>query len=217
MPCLGWRRVRSTIGAVSDPHHRYRILDGKSPDLAPSTDLDVAVQLLEAAEVGEFDMERARVLDLMEDHDDIAVRTCRPGHLTGSAFVVDPTRGATLMMFHKKLQKWLQPGGHADGDTNLANVALREASEETGIDDLWVVVPAIDVDIHRVDPPSEDAHLHLDVRFLVIAPPGATPKGNHESEALRWVTEADFEKYAADPGSSRMAARGFKLAHDLIG
>lgn len=195
----------------------HRILDAKSPDLVESTDRAVAEALLQAADVGEFDMERARVLDLLEDHEDIAMRTCRPGHLTGSAFIVDPMRSTTLLMFHTKLQKWLQPGGHADGDTNLANVALREATEETGIEELWVVVPAIDVDIHRVDPPNEDAHLHLDVRFLVIAPPGAVPVGNHESEELRWVRSEDFDKYAADPGSSRMAERGFKLAAQLVG
>ena len=140
----------------------------------------------------------------------------RPGHLTGSAFVVDPVFGRALLMFHTKLQKWLQPGGHADGDTNLANVALREATEETGIEGLFVVVPAIDVDIHRVDPPNEDAHLHLDVRFLVIAPPSAKPVGNHESQDLRWVDEADFADYSNEPGTLRMAQRGFTLARELL-
>lgn len=159
-----------------------------------------------------MDMERARVLDLIEDHDDIAVRTCRPGHLTGSAFVIDPLTGRALLLFHKKLQRWLQPGGHADGDTNLANVALREAMEETGIDDLMVVIPAIDVDVHRVDPPKEDAHLHLDVRFLVLAPPGSLAISNHESEDIRWVERDDLAKYDLDEGTVRMADRAFALA-----
>lgn len=194
----------------------FRILDGASPDLAESNDLELAREYLDLAAVDDMDMERARVLDLIEDHDDIAVRTCRPGHLTGSAFVVDPVFDRALLMFHTKLQKWLQPGGHADGDTNLANVALREATEETGIEGLFVVVPAIDVDIHRVDPPKEDAHLHLDVRFLVIAPPGAKPVGNHESQELRWVDEADFADYADEPGTMRMAQRGFALARELL-
>lgn len=211
-----WRRRPphpTYIGPVAD----FRILDGASPDLFVSDDVDVARSLLANAAVDEMDMERARVLDLIDDHADIADRTCRPGHLTGSAFVVDPVFGRTLMLFHTKLQIWVQPGGHADGDTNLANVALREATEETGIEGLFVVVPAIDVDIHRVDPPKEDAHLHLDVRFLVVAPPGATPVGNHESEQLRWVDEADFDQYAADEGSKRMARRGFDLARLIAG
>jgi 8-oxo-dGTP pyrophosphatase MutT (NUDIX family) len=180
-----------------------------------SVDRSLAKRLVQAA-VGEgFDHDRQRILGLIDEHEDIAVRTCRPGHLTGSAFVVDPSRMTCLMLFHTKLQRWLQPGGHADGDTNLAHVALREAEEETGIDGLRVVTPAIDVDIHRVDPPKEDAHLHLDVRYLVIAPAGSEPVGNHESQALRWVTEAELVDFHVDEGLRRMANAGFEAAANL--
>lgn len=180
-----------------------------------STDRSVARAALRSASGSGFDGDRRRILQLVDQHEDIAVRTCRPGHLTGSAFVVDTSRDACLLMFHTKLQMWLQPGGHADGDTNLARVALAEATEETGIDGLQVVTPAIDVDIHRVNPPNEDPHLHLDVRFLVLAPPGAHASGNHESQELRWVSEHDLAEFAVDAGTVRMATAGFRLARAL--
>ena len=190
-------------------------LAADSVALVTSDDRGVARQLLHEAIGAGFDLDRQQILDLIDEHADIAVRTCRPGHLTGSAFVVDSSRMMCLLLFHTKLQRWLQPGGHADGDTNLAHVALREAEEETGISGLRVVIPAIDVDIHRVDPPKEDAHLHLDVRYLVIAPAGSEPEGNHESQALRWVTEAELLDFDVDDGLRRMAKAGFEVAANL--
>lgn len=190
-------------------------LAADSVALVTSDDRGVARQLLHEAIGAGFDLDRQQILDLIDEHADIAVRTCRPGHLTGSAFVVDSSRMTCLLLFHTKLQRWLQPGGHADGDTNLAHVALREAEEETGISGLRVVIPAIDVDIHLVDPPKEDAHLHLDVRYLVIAPAGSEPEGNHESQALRWVTEAELLDFDVDDGLRRMAKAGFEVAANL--
>ncbi|MCB0964759.1 MAG: NUDIX domain-containing protein, partial [Acidimicrobiales bacterium] len=125
----------------------------------------------------------------------------------------------TLLMLHRKLGRWFQPGGHADGDANLAGVALREATEETGIDGLEVVVPAIDVDVHRVEPPGEQPHLHLDTRFLVLAPAGATEEGNEESRALRWVGLEDLDDLdpPIDPGTRRLVARGLAVAREVAG
>src|SRR5262249_13232578 len=107
---------------------------------------------------------------------------------------------------------WLQPGGHADGDANLALVAWREATEETGIDGLTVSAAPIDVDIHEVRFPDADPHLHLDVRFLVVAPPDAMPDGNHESEALRWVRVDELDGLDADESLCRLARKGLEVA-----
>ena len=155
--------------------------------------------------------ERDRILALLEHHPDALDRRCRPGHLTGSALVVEPVHYRFLVLYHRKLQRWLQPGGHADGDSDLARGALREATEETGIEGLRVAEPAIDLDIHVVDPPGEDAHQHHDVRFLVIAPSGAVARGNSESEALRWITMGELDAIGADCGMFRLARRGTEL------
>jgi len=159
--------------------------------------------------------EQKRILALLADHPDALERSCRPGHLTGSALVIDPADHRILVLYHSKLQRWLQPGGHADGDSDLARVALREAVEETGIDDLQLVEPAIDLDIHRVDPPGESSHEHYDVRFLVIAPVGSEPVGNHESTALRWIFSNELASIDADSSLCRLAARGLALVSCL--
>jgi 8-oxo-dGTP pyrophosphatase MutT (NUDIX family) len=184
------------------------------PRLIPSTDLDVARAQIEAAtgvDPGQATVRR-RMLDFLDDHADAAERTCAAGHLTGSALVVDGSGPRVLVLFHRKARRWLQPGGHADGDTNLARVALRESTEESGIDGLRVALPAIDLDIHEVDFGPEPAHLHLDVRFLVIAPDGAVPAINDESEDAAWVALDELAARAdGDAGIVRMANRGVEL------
>lgn len=177
--------------------------------LAPSHHLSVARAAVTGARAGGPDHEvaRARILAFVDRHPDALLRSCAEGHLTGSALIVDPSTRHVLLLFHAKVQRWLQPGGHADGDGELAHVALREAEEETGIAGLSVVTPAIDLDVHvfRNAAGTEPDHLHLDVRHLVLAPPGAEPTGNHESEAMAWVAVEDLDHYEVDEGTKRMA------------
>jgi 8-oxo-dGTP pyrophosphatase MutT (NUDIX family) len=198
----------------------HRILDADDPALAPSDDLGLALAQLRAADVAGPDASRHRdeVVAFVLANADAAHRTNAAGHLTGSALVVDAGAQRTLLLLHRKLGRWFQPGGHADGDANLAAVALKEATEETGLAGLQVVVPAIDVDVHEVRPPAEAPHLHLDVRHLVLAPPDAIETGNEESLALRWVSEDELEDLdpPVDEGTRRLVRRGLAVARSLL-
>ena len=159
---------------------------------------------------------KRRLLDFAARHPDALHRSCLAGHLTASAWVVshDVTKG--LVLLHRKIGRWLQPGGHADGDGALAGVALREATEETGIDGLEVRIEPVDIDVHLFvnRKRTEPDHLHFDVRFLVRAPQGAAASRNHESEALRWIEQRQLDEpeLALDTSTRRLARYGFDLA-----
>ena len=98
--------------------------------LAPAVgDLSEAVsQLNDALLAGDSQLDTQRkTLEFCDNHDDALYRSCEAGHLTASAVVIDPVRNQTVLLLHQKLKRWLQPGGHCDGDGNLGGVALREA------------------------------------------------------------------------------------------
>lgn len=136
------------------------------------------------------------------------VRARLQGHFTASAWLVSADGARVLLMHHAKLLRWLQPGGHADGDADLARVALKEAEEETGLTGLVVEDQAIfDLDRHWIPERGEvPGHWHFDVRYVVRAVGGEAFVGNHESLGLAW---RPVEAVAADPDASlsRMAGK----------
>lgn len=151
----------------------------------------------------------ARILDFLRRHADPFDRRIAEGHLTGSALVVSRSVTHVLLLHHRKLDRWLQPGGHAEpGENSGEQVALREAREETGIRDLELHPKAprpLDVDVHPIPARAgEPAHHHLDLRYLVVAPDGAPLRHvPEESHDLRWFSWAEAAALGLDRGLRR--------------
>ena len=122
-------------------------------------------------------------------HADCLLRTCVPGHLTASAWIVDRSRRWTLLTHHHKLDRWLQLGGHVDGNPDLLAAALREGLEESGLTRLAPVSREIfDVDRHLIPArKTEPEHWHYDVRFLIEADRDESLQISDESKDLSWV------------------------------
>ncbi len=154
----------------------------------------------EAAVVDVFEQLHARRGDA-----DPFARDHLPGHFTGSAWLVSADGERVLLTHHRKLGLWLQLGGHADGDTDLARVALREAEEETGLRDLVVDSAVFDLDRHAIPARgNEPEHWHYDVRFVVRARGSEDFVVNEESNALAWREIADV---ATDPHADESMRR----------
>jgi 8-oxo-dGTP pyrophosphatase MutT (NUDIX family) len=131
------------------------------------------------------------------------------GHFTASAWLVSGDGGRVLLTHHRKLGRWLQLGGHADGDPDLARAALREAREESGLDGLLVEPGIFDLDRHRIPVHGGvPAHWHYDVRYVVRATGGERFVVSDESHALAWRTVAELpEEPGLDASVRRMARK----------
>lgn len=146
-----------------------------------------------------------RMMRFVADTPDCFERSHAAGHITASAWLLNPARDKALLTLHRKLGLWLQPGGHADGDADTLRVALREAEEESGILGIRPLSTEIyDVDIHLIPPhPASGApeHLHYDVRYLLQAPHERFCI-SHESKALAWVSPAELGALTPPPDES---------------
>ena len=176
----------------------FLVVDDTSPVFEPDGDnLGTAISFLETAVLPSAqEVDRDRIIEFCAEHPDALHRSCLEGHLTASAFVVDPRAEAVALIHHRKLGLWLQPGGHADGEGNLALVARTEVAEEVGLNGLHWLLPAFDLNIHAIPArPGEGEHLHLDLRFLAVAidhGAGIDLTVNHEeTTGAGWVTRTD--------------------------
>lgn len=149
-----------------------------------------------------------RIRDFVGRWDDPFDRRLSVGHLTGSAFIVDPA-GRLLLTRHRRLGLWIQLGGHAELERDAGAVALREAVEESGLPDLRFHPSLLDrqgrprlldVDVHRIPPrPGEPEHDHLDLRFLLCTDcPERARRQEEESQALEWVALSEARRRCLD-------------------
>ncbi len=153
-------------------------------------------------------------ITFMAAHPSCFERSCK-GHFTGSAWVVNHDYSRVLLTHHKKLNRWLQLGGHADGDTNIQRVALREAREESGTEKIELLISTIfDIDIHPIPSACER---HYDIIYLLHADKDATIEISDESHALAWVPLEDITHYTQERSIIRKLEKfiEFKKSHSL--
>jgi 8-oxo-dGTP pyrophosphatase MutT (NUDIX family) len=151
----------------------------------------------------------AALRQFVEGNSNCFERSLQIGHITGSAWIVDRDRSHALLTHHRKLNKWLQLGGHADGDPDILRVALREAREESNLDAIRPVCGDIfDVDIHVIPARgAEPEHLHYDVRFLLEADRSATLTVSEESRSLAWMPLDEIRRVNPEESIARMVAK----------
>jgi 8-oxo-dGTP pyrophosphatase MutT (NUDIX family) len=150
---------------------------------------------------------RTRFIAFVTRYPDCLERSLAIGHITASAWVIDPTGKRVAMVHHRKLARWLQPGGHADGCSEIESVARREVEEETGLADLVLVGPVpFDLDIHPIpEYRGVRAHEHFDVRFAFQTSGSLSLQLSDESHDVAWIPIDRLE--ACDPDASILRMR----------
>ena len=155
---------------------------------------------------------REAFLDFLAARPDACARSCEPGHVTASALVLDSTGSHVLLTLHPRVGAWLQLGGHCEpADSTLVGAALREASEESGIEALRIEPAPVHVDVHPITCSLGVPTRHFDVRFLVHAPAGAEPVRSNESLDLRWWPVDDLPDPAGTSGLADMLTAAGRL------
>lgn len=153
----------------------------------------------------------ARFNRLLADHPNCFERDCWAGHITGSAWLIDPSQSKLLLTHHRKLNMWLQLGGHSDGDPDTAAVAKREAEEESGLPVTLLSNEIFDIDVHAIPARKDDpGHEHFDVRFQLRAQHEDFVV-SAESIDLAWVPLVDLQQYTKEESILRMQRKWIAL------
>lgn len=163
---------------------------------------------LDLAQSPDEESHRQRMLELLDTSPDCFHRTAFPAHFTGSALVVSEDGQRVLLHHHRKLDRWMQFGGHCDGEEDVLRVAQREAWEESGIEELRPeFTHPLDIDIHEIPArPAirEPAHFHFDIRYLFVAPENAQFVLSDESVEIRWYSVTEIESLPLGGGLKRL-------------
>jgi len=197
-----------TIDYMLSSLQAYRAVWGDAP-----MDFAGHEPLVEAQKAREFEK-------FAQTHADCFARSCPVGHFTGSALVTDGSLGYVLLTLHAKLKIWLQLGGHADDDPRIERVALREACEESGLDGFAFLdyeklfAPAapppliFDIDRHLIPArPTEPAHFHYDVRYVLVTDKAKPLNISDESHDLKWFSLAEAAEVTAEVSMHRQFAK----------
>lgn len=148
-----------------------------------------------------------RFLELLATTPDCYERSGRPGHITGAAWLVSPDGREVLLTHHRKLDRWLQLGGHSDGDRDPLSVATREAIEESGLQVAPIGPGLLDIDIHAIPARAADTeHLHYDLRFAFVAS-GRDYTVSDESHDLAWIEIDRLAEFVDEASLLRMAEK----------
>ncbi len=146
-------------------------------------------------------------------HEDCFERSCIPGHITGSAWLLNRAGDQVLLTHHRKLNMWLQLGGHSDGDARTDAVAQREAEEESGLAVVLAVPEILDLDVHVIPARAEEPeHLHYDVRFAFLVRSSEEFVVSEESNALAWVPVDELDTVPDEVSMLRMARKWRELS-----
>lgn len=150
----------------------------------------------------------ARFLDFVHRNERCFERDLWEGHVTGSAWLVDGSGRRVLLTHHRKLRRWLQLGGHSDGDPRPLDVAIQEAREESGLDVVPLSGEIFDLDVHEIPARKRDpAHLHYDVRFALQVAGAEDFRVSAESLDLAWVPIDELERFTDETSMLRMAGK----------
>ncbi|WKV10779.1 NUDIX hydrolase [Marivirga harenae] len=159
-----------------------------------------------------------KMLQLFESKKEVAfTRQNIQAHFTASAWIIDSISRNILLLHHKKLNKWLQPGGHADGEIDLEQVSRKEAFEETGLKNLALAKHGIfDIDIHEIPEfKGVPQHYHYDVRFAYFCNHEEKTKINSESNSFQWIEIGKVKDLTNEPSIIRMVNKTRTLLNEL--